>query len=368
MPLPGTSTRRVSASMLGAIFLIFASVGFLIALMRTDAWGWVAGLWTAAFSGCIAMGWTVALRTKRYWLLLPVNAAPFFAQPVFAPLHALGLFDVGAGVDDFTRRIILAVLSVVSTSLGFTLLVRHVSETERRSARLDVEMRLARGIHQRLVPPIDIETPRCRAFGVSVASAEVGGDLLDHIRTDDALEFHVGDVSGHGVAAGVVMAMLKSALRVRTDDRSPHATLARLSETIGVVNAPGVFATFVALRIPDDPSRPVGVALAGHHPVLWWRHAESRLHRIDNEHLPLGVAGDTYASRTVDAEPGDRLIVFTDGLVEVMNAAGEQFGSARLIEKVERACAEGTDDDALIERVRSVAEAWGPRGDDQTIG
>lgn len=354
--------------MLGAIFLIFASVGFLIALMQTQAWGWFAGVWSGAFAGCIAMGWTYALRTRRYWLLVPVNAVPFFAPYAFAPIDALGLFEVGVGLDEFTRRVILAVLSVVSTSIGFTLLVRHVSDTERRSARLDVEMHLARGIHQRLVPPIDSETPRCRAFGVSVASAEVGGDLLDHARTDNALEFHVGDVSGHGVAAGVVMAMLKSALRVRTDDRSPHTTLARLSETIGVVNAPGVFATFVALRIPDDPSQPVEVALAGHHPVLWWRHAESRLDRIDNEHLPLGVAGDTYTSRTVDAQPGDRLIVFTDGLVEVMNAAGEQFGSVRLIEQIERACAEGADDDALIERVCSAVDAWGPREDDQTIG
>ena len=354
--------------MLGAIFLIFASVGFLIALMQTEAWGWFAGLWSAVFAGCIAMGWTYALRTRRYWLLVPVNAAPFFASYIFAPIEALGLYEVGVGLDEFTRRIILAVLCVVAISLGFTLLVRFVSGAERRTARLDVEMHLARGIHQRLVPLVDIETPRCRAVGISVASAEVGGDLLDHVRTDDALEFHVGDVSGHGVAAGVVMAMLKSALRVQTDDRSPHTTLARLSDTIGVVNAPGVFATFVALRVPDDASRSVEVGLAGHHPLLWWRHADARLDRVDNEHLPLGVADDTYTYRTVDAQPNDRLVVFTDGLVEVMNASGEQFGSARLIDQIERACAEGADDDALIGRVRAAVDAWGPREDDQTIG
>ncbi len=76
-------------------------------------------------------------------------------------------------------------------------------------------MRLARQIHETLVPPIDYEDERIEVFGLSRASAAMGGDLVDLVHRDGSLDVYLADVSGHGVRAGVVMGMLKAAIRMR---------------------------------------------------------------------------------------------------------------------------------------------------------
>lgn len=352
------------------VFFIFAIGGFLIALCQEYAWGWAAGVFTAVFSGCIAVGWAYAISARRWWLLIPLNIIPFLAGPViFTPLSHIGLFSIGAEYDELTRRITLAVLAVLSLTLGFVLVISFITQEERRAERLRTEIDLAQEIHTRLAPPIAFETHRVRVDAISKPTAEVGGDLLDALRDEYRTTVIVGDVTGHGVAAGVIMAMLKSAIRVTL--KKPESVplpqlLADLSQVITQLNAPGVFATLVAVRIPEQNRDFTEVALAGHHPVLWWRCDQKRLEEIENQSLPLGVAeNEPFHAATIQPRPGDALVLFTDGIVETMNADSVQFGMRRLLNLVESAAPDSTND--MIELILTETAAWGPRSDDQTI-
>jgi sigma-B regulation protein RsbU (phosphoserine phosphatase) len=226
-------------------------------------------------------------------------------------------------------------------------------------------MALAQEIHESLVPPIDLRTPACEVLGDSQPSSEMGGDLLDFRHDGEALTLIVADVSGHGVAAGVMMAMLKSALHSAMRRAADLGALARDANSVlhGLV-ASGKFATFAALCV--RPGREVEYALAGHLPIYWFRADVAALEELPNEHLPLAVMEESdCTSRIIRVGKGDLLVLLTDGFTETANAAGELFGEER-IRRILRDAADRPLPEVRAQLVRECA-AFGPREDDQTV-
>jgi len=353
------------------VFLLFAPFGFMLSLL--NGWAPGSGIATAAFSGAIAIGWMYTFQSRRYWLILPMlvlPTPPISSYLVFIPLARTGVMDIGHSLDPFTQRLIHTSLAVACTALGFTLVVRFIRRTETITSRWKAELDLGQRIHQRLVTPIALRTPRLEIVGQSDASAEMGGDLLDLLCINGRIDLLVGDVSGHGVAAGVVMATVRGAVRSRLHAESPGSLsdlLRDLSRTVSESNAPEMFATMAAVRLREN-SNTVEVALAGHNPVLWWRNGPAVLEDIENESLPLGVMADeTFPVRTITPAPGDWLIAYTDGLVEVFNAEEHQLGMRGLREILDREITHCPHPEDLIRRVIDRVRAYGPISDDQTI-
>lgn len=160
--------------------------------------------------------------------------------------------------------------------------------------------------------------------------------------------------------------MVKSALRMRLsgEDHLPLTeVLTDLSRVVAEVCTEGMFVTLACVRLVRD-SREVEVALAGHPPVFV-RRASGAMERIDNDALPLGIrAEETFGSVRVALEPGDSLVLYTDGLFEVFNDANAQLGIDGLEAIVRDACARPPVDalEDMLTRVR----AFGPKRDDQT--
>lgn len=229
-------------------------------------------------------------------------------------------------------RILLDAIGIyVSGVVGFRLLLSFVTREGLDSVRMQTELSLAHGIQATLVPDLSLQTPRFEIYGKSVPSAEMGGDLIDLIEGDDgSLLAYVADISGHGLAAGQLMGMLKAALRVSLQlHQQPGALLESADRMLPAVKTADMYATLALLRF--DGSAQADYALAGHLPILHYQNKGGDTVRLSMEQFPLGlIPGGHYASQRVGFLPGDLFLLLTDGVREVVNERDEEFGLARL--------------------------------------
>ncbi len=253
---------------------------------------------------------------------------------------------------------------MVVVALGYACFV-YVTITEgRRYFRVHAEIELATEIHQVLVPAIATKLGGYEFYGRSLPSGEVGGDLIDLAGSDENWVAYLADVSGHGVAPGVVMGMVKSASRMllSSGDDTRHL-LARLNEVIYPLKKPDMFVTFCFLARSGDGLR---VGLAGHPAILHFSAASGKVAQLECPDMPLGILPDgNFSSSEIGTEPGDVFALYTDGFIEPANAAGEEFGLARLEAEFQR-----TAKQPLEEICRSLQEAVNKHGaqfDDQSL-
>ena len=339
------------------VFFLFAPFSLLYDLASTEtaAW-WETAIWTV-FAGLVAMGWAFAFTrdVRVLWLVVPGSllapaffGASFWAQRTFPLAGLLGM---------------LACLVVVVAA--YVLFVTFISTEGARTMRLRAEIGLAKEIHEHLVPPVQLQTSGLELFGVSVPTTEVGGDLLDVVPRKGTTSVYVADVTGHGVPAGVLMGMVKSAIHMKLLDTDSLDTLVTdLNRVVYRMRKPGMFATFACLRFAGG-SR-VECCLAGHPPILHYRSRDGALSRIPNEHMPLGVVDATaFGAGTIDAYPGDLFVIVTDGLFEVFDREDHEFGLEALEQLI--AAQAGAALSEIYARVLRAVHEHGPQTDDQTL-
>jgi sigma-B regulation protein RsbU (phosphoserine phosphatase) len=247
---------------------------------------------------------------------------------------------------------------VILIASGYVCFVVFIRSQGLTALRMAAEMDLAAGIHQRLVPPVALRTPFAEAVGRSLPSGAMGGDLVEaEMLPDGAMEAVIADVSGHGVRAGVIMAMIKATLhgrRARGAVGSPGEVLAELNRVLVELTDPNDFATAAILRVRADGT--AECALAGHPPVLHRRGDSVSL--IEEGGLPLGIlAEERYPSCTVALEAGDLLILYSDGLTETEIAPGTLLDVEGLSQIVRGVGARSTSDvaTAIVDSVAARA-------------
>jgi len=196
--------------------------------------------------------------------------------------------------------------------------------------RLREEVATARLIQRSFLPNADPQVEGISAAGFCRPAAEVGGDYYDYLPlSKDRLGLVVGDVSGHGVPAGLLMAMAKSYLynQIRVSD-DVSAVMTGLNRMVFDALQRRLIMTLAYLVI-DIPTGQVRFASAGHH-FPYILKPDGRLTVLEDVHYPLGVRKEVhYQPQSAALEPGDLLILYSDGIVESLNPAGEPFGFER---------------------------------------
>lgn len=340
-----------------AVFFIFAPIGLLLVNRVAAVRPWHSTSVYLAFSGLQAAGWAYAFFARRYRVLFLVIAvqALWVVLPRVLPVTSGPAFSISfEGIG-----------SALAIAAGYVLFVMFIAGEGTKTVRLETEMSLAREIHEALIPPIELVTERLELYGLSEPSSEMGGDLIDVTARGDRMTLYIADVSGHGVRAGVVMGMVKSAIRMklRSCDQL-NDLLDDLNRVLAELVAPGMFVTGAFLRFAEPGE--VHFAGAGHGPVLQYHASTGRVTGIDSDNLPLGISPtEKYQSRPVNVAPGDVLLLMTDGLVEVFGERGEPLGQAA-IEETFAAHARGSlreAHSAVMDRVRR----FGSQIDDQTL-
>ncbi len=207
---------------------------------------------------------------------------------------------------------------------------------------LEFDLRLAHNIQQELLPQV---YPKIDGVTISAANfqvGEIGGDCFDFYKfDDDRLGAFIGDVSGKGIAAAIVMSMvtiLFSQLKDRSE--SPGHLLTKVNEVMyrhfGLQHS--IFMTCFFLAI-DSRTNQMLFSSAGHNPPYLYRKNTGEIISIESEGFGLGMFPKViYEEKTLDLQPGDKLILYTDGVIDTRNPEGTLFSSERLVETIRKHC------------------------------
>ena len=238
-----------------------------------------------------------------------------------------------------------------------------------KQERLARELELCRQIQNEMLPHGPLRLGLAEIAGVSIPAREVGGDFFNYFPlADGRIAVLVGDVSGKGVGAALLMANIQATLRARLQLESDLAQLAdSVDRDIAANTPPEVYITlFVGLL--DPPRRELRYVNAGHNPQFLLR-ANGGIERLDSTGLPVGlVPGRGFDARTVAVEPGDLLFLYTDGAVEAPNESGDFFDADRLQQALVAASAEGIDEVLVsVERAIRTFRGQANPADDATM-
>lgn len=340
-----------------AIFSTFATIGFMLDVIAGGRFsaGWLA--WNVMLSGTLAVGFSVA-SLRRRWLAL----ALLIAVDIVCIVVTRRMFRMEP-VAPAGRLVWDAVGALVAISIGYSMFIQFMNVTATRYLRAQAELAVAHEIHSVLVPSIGRTIGEYEFFGWSIASGEVGGDLVDLVHANGHWLAYVADVSGHGVGAGIVMGMFKSALRIRAlADGSVAAVLGDINAAIMPLKQPNMFVTVACVRGGAGPD--VECAVAGHFPIL--RARAGAVEEITTPQLAVGMfERAAFTSARVECRSGDVLALLTDGLIEVFDAAGRELGFESA--KMALGAASNRPLSEIADRLLAGARNHGAQLDDQTI-
>ncbi len=214
-------------------------------------------------------------------------------------------------------------------------LQRVHAEMEVITNRLQDEVNLAATLQQSILPDSQIELPGIQGYANLLTSSEVGGDYYDYYKVSGHLSvILMGDVSGHGVAAGTMVSAAKAGVYplIHEGITNPSEILNLLNETLLMTAQQSLLMTMNCLTL-DARSGKLQFANAGHVLPYLWRNENQHWEMLEASGLPLGknIESDYSTSAIeIELEVGDRLFLFTDGLVEEESPSGEAFGYDRL--------------------------------------
>ena len=303
--------------------------------------------------------------------LLAAGVRSLVAAPLLAePGKALGMVMLhsNAAVRMFAEEDLELLVSLASVA---AIRIRNVALAEEAAQRrvLEEELALARRIQEGLLPAVLPQLPGWSLHARNAASRHVSGDLYQAMLRRDGAEcaLMVADVAGKGVAASLLAASVEAlAAGAFEDGLAPAPACARVSRLLYQRTPQEKYAT--AILAVADPDGGVEYANAGHNPGLLVRR-DGGVDRLGPTGVPLGVLpGVTYRGGSVTLEPGDSLVLYTDGITEATNAAEEELGLERLVEVCREHRAAGAED--LASAIESAVEAFSggvPATDDRTL-
>jgi sigma-B regulation protein RsbU (phosphoserine phosphatase) len=260
---------------------------------------------------------------------------------------------------------ILIVATTAALALAYTSFVAVVMREGARYFQVHAEIRLAREIHASLVPVVAGRRADVEWQGRSRPSGAVGGDLVDVIGRDAGWIGCVADVSGHGVAAGLLMGMFKTALHASAREALDLGDLlTRTNSVISPLKQSNMFVTTACVRLKTPAV--LEYVLAGHPPLLHVRPGTSATW-IGESQLAIGLVGDArYEARTFAVQSNDLVLAVTDGLFEVFDRQDRELGLAGLARAVQD-LSPGTALADVEDRIFAASRAHGAQVDDQTL-
>ncbi|HLV89145.1 MAG TPA: PP2C family protein-serine/threonine phosphatase [Candidatus Sulfotelmatobacter sp.] len=360
--------RSVTKILIGAdIVVAILGIGAFVVSGSDDAFLLPNNMLAVIGSGILTIVFLVPALSRRYVVLpqhrvLTVGMLLFALQSLHGNLsiplnyHSPGIF----GSLGFAALLL---------SLGYTAMEMIVTN-ERRLFAIDNELEIARQLQRSILPSEVPQLAKLRVAASYLPMTSVAGDFYEFVPVDDhQIGFLVADVSGHGVPAALIASMIKTAMHsVDGCAREPAEVLRRLG-TVLSADLRGQFVSAAYLWVNTE-TRTASYSAAGHPPLLLWRASERKLVRIESNGLLFGVTPElAFPQREVALATGDRVLLYTDGLTETENEAGEAFGDQRLEdvmrENESRPAAALTD--RLVEELRNWQPASATQQDDVTL-
>ncbi len=311
---------------------------------------------------------------KRIWHVL--------AASVVGQLSSLAIVNVSSilGMGQSGRLALVPIIGALFW-IGFSIIrdkiwkVEHLLDVIRRSEEklaernriIEADLELARLVQRKLLPDGVPAVPGLAVHAVYQPVEKVGGDYYDFIEHDGGLGIMIADVSGHGIASAFLSSIIKMGFHYHAREDGPGLFTA-LDGLVADKGACAMFATAAFCWIAPGAQRLL-TCRAGHCPPLLMRRSGEVL-EIEPKGRALGMdLGDhAYQVSATELLTGDRLLLYTDGIVEAMDPRGELFGEERLIREFRGSAAKTLPEfcAGLLELIDNFAEGR-PRGDDITL-
>jgi len=312
-------------------------------------------------------------------LLLIAGCIYYVAGRIAAPLGALehavmevSRGDLAARVDESAPttevRNLAHSFNSMTADLRANLERLAVEKTARQ--RMESDLEIARQIQRGLLPSSKPDVPGYDIAGWSRAADKTGGDYFDwQVLADGRVLISLADVTGHGIGPALMAAVCRAYARATTQEKDLGRFMDRLNELLMDDMPEGRFITFVGVLV-DPQKHQVQMISAGHGPLFRCLHASGELIESGADGVPLGlIPQNEYGTATkFSLDPGDSVLLITDGLFEWPNAAGESYGLERLRGAIRASSSVATD--AMIERLYEQSQKFAgnvAQEDDVTI-
>jgi hypothetical protein len=360
-------------ALLLAGFFLFTVSGFYSDLMSNGTKPYAIVLMIATISGLNACLWIIATARFPVVLVVALVIFQFFIGPIIGWIQRWMIAYFALQPVPSQAGIHFAATSMFWASiLSYVFFFRYIVREGKQSIRTQNELELAHDIQKSLVPLLELRTSRFEIYGTSHPSDSVGGDLVDAVLLSNGdVVAYLADITGHGLAASILMGRVKTAVRTALLDaceRDPAETipllLDRLNTVLPQVKESNMYATFTGFRLGEDGTIFGGVAAGT--PILHWHSSTKDLSLISEPQFPIGllpVSG--FEGFQLHAAPDDILVVATDGILEVENKESEQLGATRLKDLIAASAHEPLPN--IARKMLAAAHIFGPQLDDQTI-
>ena len=273
-------------------------------------------------------GGTVMLQGVRSVLAVPLGVG----ANVFGIIYADSPLSDARFTEDH-----LKVLTTLSSVAAIRVENARLTEEQMERERLEREQQVASEIQQRFLPAAAPHIEGYELQGISFPCYEIGGDYYDFIQREDGnMVVALGDVSGKGTAAALLMSSLHAAIHAQADTHdSIVSTIQAVNKYLTESIPPNRFVTLFYAELNPELGR-LTFLNAGHNPPLIV-HAGGTMEQLASGGLPLGIMADAeFREGRTQLLPGDVLVIYSDGVSEAVNPTGEEFGPTRLYEVVAR--------------------------------
>ncbi len=239
------------------------------------------------------------------------------------------------------------IFKAIAEQSAFALYNAIIFSEAAEKRRLDQDLAVAHEIQRILLPANAPEVAGFQIAGINVPAKQVSGDYYDYIPVD---ETHCGvaiaDVSGKGVPASLIMAMCRSVLRSRAEGQLSPANALRVVNAQLFPDIKEDMFISMAYAILERGSPVVMLSRAGHDAPLLYSARDRSVSKINPPGMALGIdSGSVFNRVTSDfsltLEPDDCLVLYTDGVTEALNAAGDEFGMPSVIQAIQASAADG---------------------------
>ena len=271
-----------------------------------------------------------------------INARAHTRSEMVAPIisnnEVIGVFDLESDELNAYTKDDLDVLMMLSSQVAIIIEKVMLHEQAIEKQRLETQLEVARQVQLQLLPPRD---PQLEGFDISAynfPTEEVSGDYYDWTRLfEDQIGIVIADVSGKGVPAALLMAFLRASLRAASHiGYAPHISMSKVNYLLWESIERNQFVT-AFYGILDATNRTLAYSNAGHNPPLLM-DKDGSVRFEERGGVPLGMFRDSrYYEYFANIDPGEVLVLYTDGVTEAENPALEEYGRDRLVDAV-RSC------------------------------
>lgn len=255
--------------------------------------------------------------------------------PIISNDTVIGAFDLESDQLDAYSKDDLAVLQMLTSQVAIIIEKVHLHEQAIEKKRIEAQLEIARQVQLELLPDHDPCFPNFDISGYVFPTEEVSGDYYDWVEIfDDQIGIVVADAAGKGMPAALLMAFLRASLRACVQiGYAPHIAMSKVSNLLWDSVEEHQFITGI-YGLLDGTNRTFVFSNAGHNPPILIK-ADGDYKFVEYGDVPLGMFRDAhYHQHFIRFEPGQVLVIYTDGIIEAASNDGEEFGCDRFARSI----------------------------------